>query len=243
MERLQWRNCKQNLPRPTILKLATFSFPDDNKLRKLTIRAIKNLLKFLKCRYKLCIPINIEDGHVCYPEFSSFLVRFFDSCKKTYGFVDITWISYLNLIIKQPNCDTLKLIKYCIEKADFNFLEHFLYEALNQSGKYQNVIEAQFFSIRNLALKQGQGPWGVCQKTYPSIAVALETTGYEESIYHEFLHMLGVSEGYDELTKNTLKGCENCWMQWNATKGNSLCQRHVDELKQFIKKIQDKSDK
>ena len=66
--------------------------------------------------------------------------------------------------------------------------------------------------------------------------VALETIGYKESIFHEFLHQFGVSEGYD-FSKATSKGCENCWMQYNTTNGNGLCEKHQMELKRFIQKI------
>jgi hypothetical protein len=57
---------------------------------------------------------------------------------------------------------------------------------------------------------------------------------YNEIIYHEFLHLLGVCDGYyKDLT--TKPGCEKCWMQWEPRKGNSLCEFHSNQLRNFIR--------
>ena len=80
----------------------------------------------------------------------------------------------------------------------------------------------------------GQGPYGTNVGVYPT-GISVDTTGYREVIIHEFLHLFGISEGYDERSKKNT--CEpDCLMQWNATNGNRLCKKHLNEIKKFIKK-------
>ena len=146
------------------------------------------------------------------------------------------WLSCLNWIIKEPNKNTLSCIKKILVGSDFEFLRPFLLESQNNSESWRPTIGAQFFALQGLSLKPGQGPWGSSYGEYP-FTVAVETTGYRESIFHEFLHQFGVSEGYDVDTKITLKGCENCWMQWEAVKGRELCKRHRNELTIFLQNI------
>ena len=91
----------------------------------------------------------------------------------------------------------------------------------------------QFISLKKLELKNGQGPWGVTIGKYP-FSVAIDACGYKEVIYHEFLHQLNVSEGYDE--NDYSNTCDSlCWMQYIATKGKLLCEKHRKELVKFVK--------
>jgi len=162
-------------------------------------------------------------------------MKFLDCCKRTYNHIDINWLSYLNWIINAPNKNTLLTIESLAE-SDFKFLKPFLLEAQNESESWRSAIGTQFFSLQDMSLKPCQGPWGASQGKYP-FTVAVETKGYEESIFHEFLHQFGVSEGYHPDMKTTLKGCENCWMQWEAVRGRELCKRHRNELTEFLDKL------
>lgn len=85
-----------------------------------------------------------------------------------------------------------------------------------------------------MTLAAGEGPWGVCSGSYPD-AIAVETTGFPNVIYHEALHMFDLKDGYDPVTKATLDGCEACWMQWEPTRGTGLCARHEEELRSCLR--------
>lgn len=65
--------------------------------------------------------------------------------------------------------------------------------------------------------------------------LAIVKNNYLQNAYHEFLHLFGVSEGYDESTTGPLSGCESCWMNYGA-KGTGLCDAHLGELQTYLKK-------
>lgn len=217
------------------LKTNVFSYPEHSKKRFFTIKALQKLINILNSKYEINLFIEVEDGHIAYPLFSRFLMKFLHSCKRTYDYLDIKWLSYINWIINAPKRDTLSPIEYLVEQ-DLKFLKPYLLEAQKNSKNWIKAIGLQFFSLQNLRLKPGQGPWGVSHGEYP-FSVAVDTTGYKESIFHEFLHQFGVSEGYDINTKAPLKGCEKCWMQWEAVKGRGLCKKHRNELIGCLKNI------
>lgn len=217
------------------MKINVFSYPENSKRRCSAIKALETLIDILNSKYRIEFYIEVRDGHIAFPQFSRFLVKFLDSCKATYNYIDIEWLSNLNWIINAPNKDTLSIIEKWTG-SNFKFLIPFLLEAQDNSENWRSAIGAQFFALNGLNLKPGQGPWGTAHDKYP-FSVAIETTGYKESIFHEFLHQFGVSEGYNPVTKATLKGCENCWMQWEATRGNELCERHRAELSNFIQNV------
>ncbi len=105
----------------------------------------------------------------------------------------------------------------------------------------KQITDAIFFAVEDIDIKDR--PFGQNLGKYP-LCVAVETTGKKESIYHEFLHQLGVSEGYDKETKRIKKYCStNCWMQLNATNGKELCKYHQEELKRFLQKHNNKTKK
>jgi len=217
------------------MKVSIFSYPENRKRRRLTIKVLETLIDIINSKYGIEFCIEVKDGHNAFPEFSCFLMKFFESCKRTYTYLDVKWLSYLNWIINIPDNDTLSSIKRLVGQ-DSEFLRPFLLEAKEYAEDWRPAIGAQFFALQDLQLKPGQGPWGTSQGEYP-FSIAAETTGYKESIFHEFLHQFGVSEGYDRATKAPLKDCENCWMQWEATRGNELCIKHRGELASFIRNI------
>ena len=138
---------------------------------------------------------------------------------------------WINKAIKGDRAKPINLTK-----KDIKFIKPFLIEGKKKSNIFKNSLSTQIFFIKGCKLILEQGQWGVCIGTYPS-GIAIETTGYKESIYHEFLHLFQVGDGYNVITKKTYYGCKNCWMQWDATKGQGLCKKHRLELSQFIDKI------
>lgn len=100
------------------------------------------------------------------------------------------------------------------------------------SFKIEEVF--QFISLNNLSLKFDQGPWGITYSTYP-FSIAIDAKGDKEVIYHEFLHQLNVSDGYD----SELNSCNiSCWMQYLPVKGKLLCEMHKNELVNFCTKME-----
>lgn len=211
-----------------------FSYPEHSKRHTSTIKHINSLIEIVNSEYKINFPARHINGHLKYHSLSQFFIRFFDFCKKTWNCVDIRWLTYINWIIENPTEDVLLTIKSMIG-SDFQSLEPFLLEAQKNSESSRQAVGPQFFSLEGISLKEG--PWGACCGNYP-LSVAAETTGQRESIFHEFLHLFTVTEGYHKKLKTPLRGCENCWMQWAAVNGRELCGRHRHELIMFLQKVQ-----
>jgi len=225
----------------TPVMISVFSYPEHSRRRASAIETISSLLEILDSNYGIRLPLKVVDGHAAHCPFSRFMMEFLRSCEKTYNHVDIHWLYHLNWIIKVPSQDILSGIR-SLSGPDFQFLEPFLLEAQDNSESWRPAVGAQFFAIKRIGLKPGQGPWGANLGKYEDpYSVAIETTGCRESIFHEFLHQFGVSEGYNKDDTTTCRGCENCWMQREATRGKELCKRHQGELASFLQNIQSTS--
>lgn len=57
---------------------------------------------------------------------------------------------------------------------------------------------------------------------------------YPELLFHELLHFFGAEEGYDTELLETYKNCSDCWMQFEPSKGHTLCQHHQTQVKSFL---------
>lgn len=209
-----------------------FSYPEYSKRREITIKYIKELIRVLKSKYGIHLCAEVVDGHRKYHSFSQFLIEFFESCKHHGKQIDIYWLGYLIWIIQKPSEDLLSYIKSSINSQD-GFIKSLLVRTLKNSSKWNSVLGSQFIVLEDLKLRENQGAWGANIGEYP-LGISIEITGYKESIFHEFLHLLGVKDGYNKITKSTNKDCENCWMQYDATKGKGLCEKHQEELKKFL---------
>lgn len=215
-----------------------FSYPENSKRHTSTIKHLNSLIEIVNSEYKINFPVRLINGHLKHHSLSQFFIRFFDFCKKTWNDVDIRWLTYINGIIENPVPDVLLAIRSMLG-SNFRLLKPFLLEAQKNSENYRPAVGLQFFSLEGITLKEG--PWGACCGDHYPLRVAAETTGYRESIFHEFLHLFSVTEGYNKNSKNTLRGCKNCWMQWAAVNGRDLCKRHRGELIIFLQKIQSMS--
>ncbi|MBU1680846.1 MAG: hypothetical protein KKD86_18650 [Bacteroidetes bacterium] len=159
------------------------------------------------------------------------LQKFLSFSEKHFNCLDIDQLFDLLDIIKNPTDKTLNVIKTTY-KSNGQLLD-FFHTARETASSLKVSQVFLFISLPNLELKSSQGPWGASKGIYP-FSVAIDTTGYKEVIFHEFLHQLSVSEGYNEI--NYTNTCvSSCWMQYNATLGNSLCEKHSKELIKFTK--------
>jgi hypothetical protein len=205
-------------------KVKVYSYPRNSGVSKHTIITIQKLLDDLCKEIPQLKTVEVVDGDSSFGEYSQFLNGFLCDCKGKRGYVDIQWLLVIQTII-------ISSVSVGIWE-DYEFLRPHLDKA-SKKDDWKEACNGQFLSLRSLSLKKGQGPWGASVGIYPK-STTVETTGYPESIWHEFLHPFGVSDGYDENTKETLPGCEDCWMQYNSTRGKGLCRDHLYELKGFF---------
>jgi hypothetical protein len=119
-------------------------------------------------------------------------------------------------------------------KPDETFLKPFVTQVIERSSKFRPVPKAIFVAAKKrLPLSIGRNMWGECTGEYP-FSVAIEVTGQPESLIHECLHIFGLSEGYDPSTQITFSECRKCWMQYEAIYGEGLCDRHLNEFRNFM---------
>ena len=203
-----------------------FVYPPSEFRISETIYNLMSLIQILSSEYSIKTPFKISNCNEVYPDLGMYLKEFLDSCKQVKGFIDINWLTFIRFVIKDP--DTINNIRVTFPDEFDSFLGSLLNKAINKRMVLHPIPKALFIQT-DLPLETNQGPWGACFEKYPD-AIAVETTGKKESLFHEFLHIFGVGEGYDDETKKTLYGCESCWMQYVATKGNGFCKRHQKEL-------------
>lgn len=176
--------------------------------------------------------VEVVDGDFSFGEYSQLLNDFLCDCKEKRDYIDILWLSAIQKVIPNPEQFGDPSYTLTIGK-DHDLLKSHLGKTFGKLSNWKDACKGQFLSLRGLPLKKSQGPWGTITGRYPE-STTVETTGHPGSIWHESLHIFGVSDGYDEETKETLPGCEDCWMQYKSTKGRGLCEKHFNELKRFF---------
>jgi len=210
--------------------LSVLCYPhNDNKLDTV-INVLNGFIKDYSKKLNIDINIKAFPTAEFNPVVHNLLQQFLSFSEQQFNYVDIEQIIDLFEIIKHPSGKTLKMV--LPSHSNVALLE--LFRTTKKIALSLSIEEVfQFISLGGLKLKPGQGPWGTCKYEYP-FTVAVDTTGYKEVILHEFLHQLGVKDGYDETNHLTTCVC-TCWMQYNATMGNSLCEKHLTELIDFIR--------
>jgi hypothetical protein len=178
------------------------------------------------------VDFRIIEASVFNPCYHDIVLQFLDACSEYRNCLNVQWLSNFNWIVSRPTGDIATIALGLIEDVR-SIAEPFFRKVLSEPQLFQPCPKALFVSARGFSLWES-GPWGVCQGKYPQLSTVIEITGYRQSIFHEFFHQLGASEGYDKKTRVTLKGCEDCWMQYDATKGSRLCQKHLDEVRGFL---------
>lgn len=226
----------QRAKRKILDNIIVISFPRDEQRLTKAIKYLTELKKIVLVNYNIKLQLKIVNGNLGHRAYSQFISDILSNCEYNKYDLDCCWLYYINSVIKFPTNSTINSIRNLLNKRDDKFLKPYLDKAKKNSKKLFSSVGVNFFLICNIKLREDQGPWGVCMGTYP-FGVAIETTGLRESIFHEFLHLFGLDDGYDNLTKKSLLNCKNCWMQWEAIRGSGLCKNHVFELSQFINKI------
>ena len=212
-------------------RVAVFSGPDDGA-RDRTIANLRSFVRNLNRHFGIKATIDVYDGHIDHEAFASSIVEVLRRMVEVRGAVNpeaVRWFFYLAW--NRQDRDYLQNVS---KRSDSEWsLIGDICEELVSSEVDLAALEAVFLSLRGSTFAPGNAPWGLCYDEYPR-GLAMEITGHTQSQYHEFLHLFGVSEGYDEHSCDTLPGCESCWMQYQSTNGSELCARHVAELRDFL---------
>jgi hypothetical protein len=212
-----------------------FSYPDNSTRRSEALKYMEELIQIFKTEYAISLDVDIIDGNKIYPSLVQFLTNHFDYYKENNKAINLRGLELFNYIFNKKDIVISELTKKVYEIDDF--LELSLIEAKKISAgcDFQKGTLFIILDDSTLRLKDHNHLWGINIGKYPD-SISLERTGYKESVFHEFLHQFDVGEGYDPNTYATT--CDNsCWMQFDSTMGNSLCDEHQKKLKKFIDNI------
>lgn len=184
------------------------------------------------------LPVVILEGNKKYPEIEEFLKKVLDLS----NYIDSSLIG--NIREKITGVRVKKTIKdffkgaHIQEKLDDLVIPKEI-DCLIKTKRenWRKVFNNPIFII-NTKKYFKNGHWGVTLGRY-SYSLVIATKNNKELLYHEFFHILDLSEGYNDNNKTPLLGCENCWMQYDPTEGGELelCEKHKKELEGGKKKI------
>ena len=210
--------------------LSVLYYPHNDKQLSYVVNTLNDFILYLNSILSIKLKLQARPTIDINLSLHNLLQDFLLFSEQHYNYVDINCVIDLFEIIKHPSKKMLDIIQ--LSHKDDNELCDFFQSAKHSASSFRIKDVFQFISLKKLKLKNGQGPWGATNGQYP-FSVAIDAKGYKEVIYHEFLHQLSVSEGYNEITH--INSCNNsCWMQYEAVRGNSLCEKHTKELINFI---------
>jgi hypothetical protein len=215
--------------------VTVFSYPFGGSRLDDTILSLDDLVCALQSRYAINLGAEIRSGVEAMLPLAELVEEFLCSCSRTHGWLDIEWLFCLNWVVIQPTDQTISSAIGSMNSDCRDFLRPFLVKAMRCYKSLDPVESSLFVAMDGLRLRPpNEHLWGAAYGQWPS-GVAVEMEGHRDLVFHEFLHLFGVSEGYDENTK-PLSGCEDCWMQYDARQGNGLCAVHLGELRAFQSK-------
>lgn len=221
-----------------------FTYPESREQASIAIESINELSNLLSWKCGIDLSITVENGHDRYSTFSEFLKRLHDTCIE-YDISPIaTVLMHIDCIIREPSAYGGTPLTYWpppLGGKNAEFLQPFVEESRNRSKQWQPASGIQVHILQcTQLLSEQDGRHGEAEvaKDPKQSRIAILRKTYPEIIYHEFLHLFGVQDGYDRSKpkKPPLPGCESCWMQWEAINGKGLCQKHQDALREFLLK-------
>jgi len=220
------------------IKIFLYSYPVDLESIKKVDKYLKELPGKLAAEDKN-IKLQLEQRHgdsEC-SKLSRLHTNIIDLFGRKVGEDEMNLLVDLHDIIKNPIKYQEGNINNTIRNSGSHKLKAIFSQAFKESNELKSFVGASFIEAKRIKLDFGNHLLGINRGRYP-FGISIETTSSVELIYHEFLHLLGVGEGYDpeKLTTN----CENdCWMQYDPRNGNGkrLCQKHRSELLGFLNKL------
>ena len=194
---------------------------------------LKRFQIYLNEERGITIPFELIDGGQEHWNLFNILNKLYLLCKKEQLPFHINWLYILHrLIVGNMNHNNIKVQGRAFPGYD-DRLEPIFREV--KAGEITWPSDFVIIVAKGITGLSG-GPDGVHGLTTKingnSNNLVVLIKDYAEIIFHEFLHLFGVSDGYhDEFPdKRTNPGCEQCWMQWEPCKGYKLCDSHSDEL-------------
>ncbi len=180
--------------------------------------------------FRIPASFRVSNGEDEHPGLAAVVNSVVQLCIEAEGHFDLNWLHGVLLIARDPAAPSESLSVLSPDAG--RSLEALAVQAKN-NPELRPLPGAILLALEGVRLRDNLPPWGGCVSEYPG-AVAYEVTGHRESVFHECLHIFGVSEGYDTDSRTTRPGCESCWMQWQATHGSGLCDAHRTELRDFM---------
>lgn len=226
----------------TRIQVAVFSHPSSNPNKDKVIEYLKELPKFLVQEFESVSEIAVIDGTQIYPKYGEFLSDFLEHCRREFKGFDLQWAGYISRVARIPeeHATMEEIIKHQYPEILRYFEEiHSSMEIRTELGKGPK-LGAQFLIAEGLPLIHPFAIEGASLWDYPE-SLSIVNVCRQELVFHEFLHQLGLADGYDEKTLAPKRGCENCWMQYLPWEGNGLCSIHRTELKLYLARIASRS--
>jgi hypothetical protein len=224
------------------LRFAFYEYPRGSGRTGEAITWVRDLLDSINQKWHVRVDADLLDGAYSFPEYSALLLDFLGECESLGRALNISWIHCLTLMAHTPGDGTKKWIEGLAEvwsgkEASFEVdpLEPWLNRLAVESQSWDKPPLRQFISIpdKPSRIQRQGGPWGG-EILGEEWATAVERSGSRLSVYHAFLHLLGLDDGYDKRSLRTHPGCEDCWMQYDPTKGTGLCPNHLQQLRAFL---------
>lgn len=217
-------------------EIAVYEYPEGSGRAEEATQSIRSLSEAIVGSLGVKLDLRPVLGANVYPQYSglvrSLLLTLNPECP-----LDLKLIQLLPLIVRDHTlANTQFLAEYLdMSSPDLSCLEDWFQSIVGSSSDFGEPPFAQFFSLREVDLLPGQGgPWGASVGNYPQ-GTGYGFVGYREVVYHELLHLFGVSEGYDDASKQLIRNCNpSCWMQYEPIKGSTLCEFHRAELNSFV---------
>lgn len=222
----------------TSLTVAFYEYPPSCGRAQLAIESVDRLVAHLDKECGVRPNLNLVDGSTSFTEYTSLLHRFLAECESRGRALDILWLHSLLLVARDPEPHQLYWAQGFLEmkKSTYEPVEPWLKGLLKKPLDERSPPTHQFISLPDgPQRREGQGgPWGAEWPPYDGRATAVERTGYENAVYHAFLHLLRVNDGYDQVYQTRAECDEKCWMQYNPNHGTGLCLTHLQELRGYI---------
>ncbi len=211
------------------------SYPDNQVRLRETIQAVEDLKKALRSQHELDLEsFDFIDLRAIEPQVAQFLDQVVGASLHQKNCLSSRALFLVLWALKEPEFIAAAKASFGCEAQEF-------WHYIETPSPTELVPWPLFVALDNkLHLCANQGAtnsWGECYYDEYPTTVAIERTGQRESIFHEFLHQLGVSEGYDPLSSSKPPCDPACWMQYVSTKGKGLCGRHRAELEQFLVRL------
>ncbi len=226
---------------PETLTFAFYEYPSDCGRARHAMVHVDRLVQHIQTEYGIGLDLNLVEGRESFPEYTSLLQELLAECESQDRELDIFWVHFLPMIANHPEQTRIAWVRghpHFTDQFPYGPIEPWVQRLVEEAHRWQKPPLQQFITIKDRPWRRQEqgGPWGaeLPPGSYGDLTTAVERSGFPLAIYHAFLHLLRVDDGYDPLSTMTFPGCESCWMQYNPTLGSGLCDLHQRELRSYV---------